>query len=149
HRRIARQAVGLLVVDHLQAVLDAAVEPIGTAEHVPDIGLDPSGRGQRLERVERRRRAQRGLAPAIDELMDLREELDLANAAAPALEVVAGAEALALRVMPADAARNPTNLGDRPVIEPAPPDEGTDRLQKTLPQRRLPGRGARADEGCP
>src|SRR3546814_21156758 len=67
-----------------------------------DIGFDPPRRRERGERVDRRGNAQRRVASAIDELMDLREKLDLANAAAPALQVEARAERLPLREMVAN-----------------------------------------------
>ena len=97
--------MGLAVVDHLQPVLDRAQRAIGVADASRDLGVEPPRRGQRGERVERRRRAQRRLAAAVDQLLDLGEEFDLADAAAAALEVEAGAERLALRIMVADAQR--------------------------------------------
>ena len=77
--------------------------------------------------------------------MDLREELDLADAAAPALEVVAGAERLALRMMVADAAGDAADLADRAEIERAPPDERADRVEETL--ARAPCRRPRRARG--
>ena len=79
--------------------------------------------------------------------MDLREELDLANAAAAALEVVAGAEALTGLIMAADPAGEGTDLADRAEIERAPPHERPDRGEETLTQRDVARRRARADEG--
>src|SRR5947199_344412 len=79
-----------------------AQQQVGAAKHLCRVGRDPAGRRQRGERIERRRRAQLGLAAAMDELVDLDEELDLADPAAAALEVVAGAEGLALGIMVAD-----------------------------------------------
>ena len=101
--RLGGQAVGLAVVDHLQPVLDRAQQAIGLAQAPPrpPAPIRPALR-QRRKRVERRRRAQLGLAAAMDELVDLGEELDLADAAAAALEVEARAEGLALRIMVAD-----------------------------------------------
>jgi hypothetical protein len=80
--RGGRQAVGLLVVHHLQAMFDCAVKPVrrrpGHSRPPPNMAC----RTQRRERVERGGRAQCRIAAAVDELLDLREELDLANAAA-------------------------------------------------------------------
>ena len=78
--------------------------------------------------------------------MNLREELDLANPAAPALEVVAGAECLSLREMVADAVAHRTDFAQLPEIEAAPPDEGLDRGEEALAERAVARRGARADE---
>src|SRR5207244_3552294 len=94
----------------------------------------------------RRRRAYRSVAAAMDELVNLREELDLANAAAPALQVEAGAERLALGVMIADAARNTADLADRAKIERAAPDERADRVEETSPQFRIARRRPAPDE---
>ena len=54
----------------------------------------------------------------------------MSNAAAPALEIKARPERLALGMMIANAPRNPANLADRPEIERATPDERPDRLEK-------------------
>jgi hypothetical protein len=145
-RRILRQAVGLAVVDHLQPMLDRAQQRIGAAQHRRVVGRDPAGRLQRGERVERRRGAQGRLAAAMDELLDLGEEFDLADAAAAALQIEAGAEGLALRIMVADAAADRADLADRAEIERAPPDEGMDRLEEIAAERDIAGDHAGADE---
>ena len=44
---VARQRVGLLVGHHLQPVLDRAQEPIGRAELVARVAVDPAALGQR------------------------------------------------------------------------------------------------------
>ena len=107
--------------------------------------VEPPGRGQRLERVERRRRAHRRIAAAVDHLLDLDEELDLANAAAAALEVVARADLRALREMVADPRRNLPDLVDHAEIERAAPHERLDRCRgsagRARCRRRRRGRG--------
>src|SRR3546814_2822204 len=60
----------------------------------------------------------------------LREKLDFADAAAPALEVVAGTEGLALREMVADAVAHRADFLKLTEIEAAAPDERLDRRQK-------------------
>ena len=82
----------------------------------------------------------------MDQLLDLGEELDLANAAAPALEVEARAERLPLRIMVADAADDLANFLDRPEVERAAPDERLDRVEEMLAQAPVAGGGAGADE---
>ena len=72
-------------------MLDAAQEQVGLGEFGLDLGLDPAAR----RRAARARRAYRGtrrsgLAAAGDQLLRLHEELDLADAAAAELDVVAG-----------------------------------------------------------
>ena len=83
----------------------------------------------------------------MDHLLDLDEELDLADAAAPALEIVARADLRALCEMVADARRNLPYLIDDAEIERAPPDKWLDRVEKALAQREVAGAGAGADEG--
>ena len=85
----------------------------------------------------------------MDHLLDLDEELDLADAAAAALEVIARADAAPLREMVADARGNLPNLVDHSEIERAPPDERLDRVEEALPKRSVAGSRARADEGGP
>ena len=80
----------LLVGDHLQAVLDAAQKAVGLVEFVARLGFDPAALGE--PRAARRAcgDAQIRLPAAGDQLLRLHEELDLADAAAPELDVVAG-----------------------------------------------------------
>ena len=80
----------------------------------------------------------------MDELVDLGEELDLADAAAAALEIEAGAELLALGIMVADPAGDRLDLADRAEIERAAPDERMDRLEEIAAERGIARRhGAR------
>src|SRR3546814_5148510 len=111
-----------------------------------DIGFDPPRRRERGERVDRRGNAQRRVASAIDELMDLREKLDLANAAAPALQVEAGAERLPLREMVANPVAHRADFLELPEIEAAAPDEGLDRGEEILAAHEGARRGAAANE---
>src|SRR6187549_980578 len=73
----------------------------------------------------------------MDQLVDLGEELDLANAAAPALQIEAGTERLAPRMMVADPAGNAPDLADRAEIERSAPDEWPNRLQEPPAQRQI------------
>ena len=143
---LGRQAVLLAVVDHLHAMLGGAQRAISVADRRRDGRVEPVGKGQRGQRSQRRRRAQARVAPAVDELLHLGKELGLANAAAPALEVIAGAEPLALGEMVADAQRNVANFVDRPEIERAAPDERLDLGEEALAQRHIARRGPRANE---
>jgi len=88
---IGRQAVGLLVGHHLQAVFERAEAVVALAQRFGILGSNDARTGQRIERGARAALAQRRVAAAVDQLVGLREELDLANAAAPALEVVSPA----------------------------------------------------------
>src|SRR3546814_16135407 len=110
-------------------MLDRPQHRIMGREPCRDIGGDPPRLRQRRERVDRRGRAQSRLAAAVDELVDLREKLDFADAAAPALEVVAGTEVLALREMVADAVATRGDFLKLTENEAAAPDERRDRRQ--------------------
>ena len=78
-----RQALRLLVGDHLQAVLDAAQERVGFRQIVDRLGADPMLGVQLPEHVERSRAAHGRAPPAENQLLRLDEEFDFANAAAP------------------------------------------------------------------
>ena len=148
-RRIARQDVGLLVVDHLQPVLDGAQQAIGVAQDALGLLADAAGADQRAQRAERPRRAQLRLPSAVDQLVDLDEELDLADAARPRLTSNPGPEALPLGIMVADAAGERLHLADRAEIERAPPHERVQRLDEIAAEPGIPGDRAGADEGGP
>ena len=82
--------MGLLVVDHLQTVLETAQETIVALAVLPRQRKAIQSRcRQRAEHVEGARSAQRGVAAAGDELLGLHEELDFADAATAELDVVA------------------------------------------------------------
>ena len=66
----------------------------------------------------------------MDHLLDLDEELDFADSAATAFEVVSGTDARALREMVANAERNLAHLVDHPEVERPPPHEGLDGIEE-------------------
>jgi hypothetical protein len=81
------QVVCLEVADDLQPVLEPAKEPIRVGErrgvggrHVPLVG-------QRAERFQRVRAAKRRISAAVHDLQQLHRELDVADAAAPTLDL--------------------------------------------------------------
>ena len=138
------------VVDHLHAMLGGAQRAIAVADRARDRRRRAARAGQRGQRIERRRRAQRRLAPAVDHLLDLGEEFGLANAAAAALEVEAGAEPLALarngRGFAAQIARissiTPKSSARRQM-------NGWISARNRSPKRDVAGAGAGANEGRP
>ena len=109
---------------------------IGLAQTPRIAGPDARGCRQRVERCPRSPRAQRVVAPAMDQLVRLREELDLADPPAPELEIVArfGTPRSALFV--ANAMGQSANFVDRTEIEAPPPDEGPNMIEKY--RRRVP-----------
>src|SRR5262245_45990438 len=81
--------VGLLVFHPLQPVLDAAEEEIGGTQFTRGIRRDPASLGEAIERLDGPPRPKLGVTAAGDELLGLGEELDVADAPAPELDVVA------------------------------------------------------------
>ena len=71
------------------------------------------------------------MAPAQDQLLGLGEEFDLADAAAPQLDIVAGDRDLAMADMGMNLALDGMNVLDGGEIQIAPPDEGRDRRPGT------------------
>ncbi len=144
---IERERMGLLIGNHLQPVLERAKPVIAFAQHLRVLFADQPGGGQSIEAGPRAAQPQRGIASAVDQLMGLGEEFDLPNPPAPLLEVEAGAWALGAGVVGADSLGQPSDLGDRPEIEAAPPDERADRGKEALACRHIAGAGPRPDEG--
>jgi hypothetical protein len=85
---VARQRLGLLVVVVLQPVLEPAKKLVRGAQLGGSSRLDEARALDRVQRAARGSRAQRGVAPAAHHLVELRHELDLADAAAAHLDVV-------------------------------------------------------------
>ena len=81
--------MGLLVVEHLQPVFEAAQKAVGFAISSAVWRVIQSRVGEPVQRIERAADAKLGLPPAGDELLRLHEEFDLADAAPPELQVVA------------------------------------------------------------
>ncbi len=79
------------------------------------------------------------MTPAGDELLRLGEELDVANAPSPELDVVAldrdGAVPLVLMHPPLHG----VNVGDRGEVEIFAPDEGRELAQELLARRHVTG----------
>ncbi|PAV68544.1 hypothetical protein WR25_00345 [Diploscapter pachys] len=148
-RLAGRQRVRLPIVHHLNAMLDRAQQGIGSGERSSLVGADPARPGKCRQCIARRRCPQRRVAPAVDQLMDLREELGLANTAPPPLQVVAGAEALTTRIMVANAPRQVADFADRAEVQPAPPHERPDRIEEIAAERLITSRYPGPDERRP
>ena len=82
------QAMGLLVAQHLQAVLQLPQEPVGLGQRRGCLHRHVPRRHQRLQRRQQLAAPQLRLAAAADQLQRLHQEFDLADAAGPALDVV-------------------------------------------------------------
>ncbi len=97
--------------------------------------------------VERRAGPKVEITPSVNQLLGMNVELDLADSAAPALEVESGTEGLALRIMVADALADRPDLLDRPEIERSPPDERLDRVEESVAEPPVAGAATGTDEG--
>ncbi len=146
-RLVVGQAMGLLIVDHLQPVLEPAQEAVGGAQFLRRSGVDVPGLGQRAQRLRRPGAAQARLAAAPDQLLGLRKELDLADAAAPQLDVVAMHGDPGAALVGVDLALDGVDVLDRPEIQVLAPDEGTQLGEKARAHGQVAGRGPRLDHG--
>ena len=134
-------------MDHLQPVLDRAQEAIGRLHVVARVGLDPAVFGQLVEGGERVAVAQRRVAAAGDQLLGLGEELDLADAAAADLDVVALDRDLAVAAIGVDLPLHRLHVGDRGEVEIFAPHERRQIVEQRLARRDVAGAGARLDHG--
>ena len=135
----------LLVGDHLQAMFDAPEKDIGLGELVNRLARHPALDEQLFEHLEGARAAQTWPPSAENELLRLNEELDLANASAAELDVVArhGDDFMAAHGM--DLALHRVDVGDRGVVEILAPDERGEIAQKGFAQRNVAGDRTRLD----
>ena len=79
--------------------------------------INPAAGMQRIEGRQGRLRAQVGMPPAGNELLGLDEELDLADAAATELDVVACDRDFAVAAMGVDLPLDRMDVRDRGVVE--------------------------------
>src|SRR5439155_5497125 len=86
---VNRQTMDLRVIHHLQPVLDPAQKTVVRDQRLGRRRVDAAGRGEPAQGGAGRRDPQCPQSPAPDQLLRLGKELDLANAAAPGLDVVA------------------------------------------------------------
>ena len=117
-------------LDHLGAVLDRAQQPVSAGEIVGECAIQPICSDECGDCVERRRRTHRRIAAAVNHLLDLNEELDLADSAAPALEVEPRSDVRALREMVANSGRYLTHLFNYSEIERAAPNKRVDSIEE-------------------
>ena len=138
--------MGLLVGDHLQAVLEAAQEAVGGDQVVGGLRLDPARLCQGAKGSAGGRRAHLRQPAAEDQLLGLDEELDLADAAAPDLEIVAGDPDPAVPPIGVDLPLDRVDVADRGEIEMAPPQERLQPAQQALADRLFARHHPRLDQ---
>ena len=141
------QAVGLLILHHLQPVLQHAQGAVVARQLVGGLLSHPAFPGQRGQRPLRGGHTQRRMAPAQDQLLGLGEEFDLANTAAPQLDIVPGHLDVAMTGVSVDLPLDGMDVLDGGEVQIAPPDKGRDGLQELRAGRRIAGAGARLDHG--
>jgi hypothetical protein len=127
---VFRQDMALLVGHHLDGVFDLAQEPVLRRQRITRIGIDPSARGKHGEHVDRAASAQFGKSPAGDELLGLNEELDLADAPPPELDVVATHSDVTVAAMGVDLALDRVDVRYGGEIHVFAPDIRGQLLQK-------------------
>ena len=91
-RDLHRQHVRLRIVNHLHAMLDCPQKAVGFAELARSALVEALRREEVSQSVECRRGPDGGITAAVDHLLDLHEEFDLANPAAPALQIIPRAD---------------------------------------------------------
>ncbi len=123
----------LLIGNHLQSVLDAPKEKISLYQLGADRLLHPATLTKSLEGVNRLTRTQIILTTASNQLLRLRKEFDLTNAAAPKLYVVTGYSNATETAVCVDLPLHGVDVGDRRIIEVFAPDEGRKFQEKVTP----------------
>jgi hypothetical protein len=120
------QQVGAAQLLQLQAVLEQAQEAVGRGEVGAVVAGDVPAVRQRRERLQRRRRAQRLVGAPVHELQELHGELDVAQPAAPQLQLALGD--LGLHVL-LDAPAHGLHVGDEAVALGRVPHHRRDGLE--------------------
>ena len=144
---IVRQAVGLLVGDHLQPVFDPPQEFIRCGQLVTRGEGDPVARSQHLQGLERRPHPQFGMPATGDQLLGLGEEFDFADAAAPDLDVVALDRDLALSAVGLHLPLHVVHVGQGREVQMLAPDERCNVRQQRFAGAGVAGAGPGLDHG--
>ena len=148
-RRTIGKDMRLPVVDHLHTMLDRPQAGVGPGENIGGLAVQMAGLGQRAQSAARIANSQVRIAATVDELKRLGGKLDLANPAAPLLQIVSGARFERAAIAIADAERQGADGLDRAEIQAAAPYEAANAVQECLPRRNVPSAGSGADEGGP
>ena len=143
---LSRQGVGLLVRHHLQAMLDAAEKVVSRCQIVAHRGVDPAAGGERGQHGDGLAAAQIGVASAGNELLGLHEELDLADAAATELDIVALDRDFAVAAIGVNLLLHRVHVGDGSVVEIFAPDEGRQLAQQAFAGGKIARARARLDQ---
>src|SRR6185312_15392384 len=120
-------------------MLDAAEEVVSRSQIVAHRSVDPAPGRERGQHGDRLPAAQIGVAPAGDELLSLDEELDLADAAAAELDIVALDRDLAMAAIGVNLLLHRVHVGDGRVVEIFAPDERRKLTQEALAGGKIAG----------
>lgn len=128
-------------------MLDIAKEPISLGQLVPRFLVNPFRLCQLRQRLLGAAATKCRHPATGDQLLCLREELDLADAAATELDVVALDRDRAMPLVGMDLALDGMNIGDGGVVEILAKDERNEPAQELLASLDIASDGARLDEG--
>ena len=143
-----RQALRLLISDHLQAMLGLPQKQIGGFEILARFAAYQFFVFQFGEHRERAGSAQTRPFAAEDQLLRLHEKFDFANAAAAQFEIVADDGDLGMAAHGVNLAFHCVNVGNRRIIKIAAPDERRELYEKSLAEPAVTGNRTRLDQSC-
>ena len=122
-----RQCLGLLVIDILKSMLQIAQKNIGRSQLIDARGFQQSVPANFAEGLARGSQLQTMLAPAANQLVELDDELDLADAAGANLDIV---ESIALGGLGADLCMQIAHLLDCAEVVIAAVDKRRDQIHQ-------------------
>ena len=142
---VVGQRMGLLVRDHLQPVLDLAQKLVGFGQFLARLKRDPVAGRENLQRVQRGAHPQLRMTAAGNQLLCLREKLDLADAAAADLDVMALDRDLALAAIGLHLPLHVMDVGQCRKIQMLAPDERREFGDQRLARFGVAGARPRLD----
>ncbi len=129
---ISGQAMGLFVGHHLQPMLHMPKKDVCRREALRLKNPQEAFQGEGLEGFQRLRTAEQGSPSAMDQLLGLRKQLDIADPAPSELHVKSAIVQGRCPVRGSETAFDGVDVRNRGVIKPPSPDEGLKALQKRL-----------------
>ena len=134
--------MGLLVGEHLHAVFESAQEAIGIAQALHATARDKAELLARGQRRQQSARAQRRFAATADQLHELDDEFDLADAARTELQMIGQ---ILARDFGVDQRLHLAQAGERGVVEIAPEYERAQCVEQLRARVAVAGDRARLD----
>ncbi len=143
------QCLRLLIIDHLQAMFNMAQIAIGGQQIIGNVWARAAQFNQDIDCIAGCRDPQIRQPAAPDQLLCLSEELDLANTAAPDLDVMSGDGHFTMTLDGMDLPLDRMNVLDGGEIEVLAPDEGPQVAQELRASGNIAGDLARLDHRRP